>query len=113
MPSFVASNVNVGDNLLGDGQRFVMRQRTLDGLAVDELHDQVVGLNVVGRRDVRMIQRRNRPGFAREALIEARLRSLDRDDAIEPRVARFVHIPHAAVADLGDDLEMSELRAGG
>jgi hypothetical protein len=37
----------------------------------------------------------------------------DRDGAIEPRVSGFVHLAHAARADLGGDFLDTEARARG
>ena len=58
------------------------------------------------RRDIRMIQRGERPGFAlepREALgiLRERLRQdLDRDLTAQVRIGGSVHLAHAADADL-------------
>jgi hypothetical protein len=48
-----------------------------------------------------MIERRNRPRLAFETLRELGLRNLQRDNAIEPRVARLPHLAHPAPAPMG------------
>ena len=50
--------------------RRVERQRPSQRSAFHELHDQVVGPDVVERADVGMIQRRNGTRFADESLAE-------------------------------------------
>jgi hypothetical protein len=61
-------------------------------------------------RDVGMVQRRQDPGFAVEARQavgvsgEFGRQDFDRDLAPEPGVARAMHDPHAALANLGGDL---------
>ena len=69
-------------------------------------------------RDVRVIQRGERLRLAREAgeaigIGSERLRQdLDRDVAIEPRVARAIDLAHAAGAEQRDDFVDVETRAG-
>ena len=76
--------------------------------AVEELHDQVVRPDVVQLADVRMIQRRDGARFALEAVAEFGGRLLDRDEAIEPRVARFVHLAHPAGTERARDFIRTE-----
>ena len=70
--------------------------------------------NVVERADVWMIQRRECPGFAlepRHALGVGREqlgKNLDRDVAIELRVARPIDITHSARANGGEDFIWAE-----
>jgi hypothetical protein len=65
-----------------------------------------------------MRELRDRARFPVEALAElwvareARRQNLDRDGSIEPRVARFVDLTHAARADKGDDFVRTEPGAG-
>ena len=67
---------------------------------------------------LRMVQRREGLRFAREpreAIGIARERvgqDLERDVAIQLRVARAIHLPHAALADLRGDFVDAEARAG-
>jgi len=68
-------------------------------LPVDELHYQIIRPNIVELADVRMIQRGHRTRLALEAFVEFDLRGLDRNRAVEPRVARFPHLTHASGAD--------------
>ena len=108
-------------------ERLVDRERALrqpirQRLAFEILHDEERGAvllaDVVQRADVRMIELRDRAGFAIEALAELRVggegvgENLDRDRAIEPRVAGFVHLAHPAGADERQDLVRAEASAG-
>ena len=74
---------------------------------------------VVNGEDVRMRQRGDRLGLALEARERGRIggqvrrQDLDRDLAIERRVARAVDLAHAARAERGDDLVLSERCAAG
>ena len=56
--------------------------------------------------------RSNRASRSGSVANESR-QDLDRDVAIEPRVARPIDLTHAAVADLGGDFVGAEARAGG
>ncbi len=73
--------------------------------------------DVVERADVRMVELRDRAGFAVEPLAELRIsgegfgQDLDGDDAIEARVAGLVDLAHAAGAEGGEDLVRAEARA--
>jgi hypothetical protein len=60
-----------------------------------------------------MIQRRDGAGLPLEALIEFGPGSLDRDNAVEPRVAGLVHLTHAPGADGREDLVRAEFFAYG
>ena len=74
--------------------------------------------DVVERADVRMVERRDRLAprarTAARSSGSARVRrqDLDRDGAVEPRVARLVDLAHAAGAERRDDLVGAEARAG-
>ena len=84
---------------------------------------QVVGValasDVEQRADVRMVERRDGPRLALEAGAHLGVgrqvlgQHLDRDVAPEARVARAVHLAHAAGAERGDDLVGSEPGPGG
>ena len=114
-PPLVRSIERVGD-LPRHGQRVferngAARQPLGERLAVDELHHQraraALLLDAIDLRDVRMVQRRQGPGLAFEPGSALGIRGkgvgqdLDGDIAIEPRVARAIHLSHAAFADLG------------
>ena len=87
-------------------------------LALDELHHERVHaaglLEPIDRRDVGMIQRRERLRLAlepRQAVGVRRERvrqDLDRDLAAERRVRRPIHLPHAAFADRRGDFVDAE-----
>jgi hypothetical protein len=91
-------------------------------LAVDELHDQRVSaftlFEPVNLRDVWIIERRECPRFALEAcetfgIVRERVgEHLQRHVASELRIARVIHLPHAAGADLGSDLIWAEAGSG-
>ena len=117
----------LGD-LLGDRQRLVDRDRAVrDALrqivALDEFHHEGVDapgfFEAVDGRDVRVVQGRERLRFAREprqaiGITGERVRKdLHRDIAIQLRVARPVHLAHAAFADGRRDFVDAEARAGG
>ena len=117
----------VGD-LHGDFQRLVQRERSLfesgrERLPVEVRHDDEMGAagftDVVDAADVRMVERRDRPRFPFEPLPQIGiagdvwLQHLDRDAAIEPRVARFVDLAHSASPEGGEDLIRTETGSGG
>ena len=68
---------------------------------------------------MRVIELRDRARFTVEALAELRItgeclrQDLDRDGAIQPRVAGFVDLAHAAGAERREDFIGAEARAGG
>ena len=70
--------------------------------------------DVVERADVRMVQRGDRPRLTIESLAELRIRGerfrqdLDRDRALQPRVARSVHFTHSTGAKWSLDFVRSE-----
>ncbi len=114
-------------NLPRDGQRFVERDRAeRDALrqivAVDQLHHDgthtATLFEAVDVRDVRVIDGRQRLRFAREprepvGIAGERVgQDLQRDVAIELRIARTEHLAHPACADAGDDFVDAEARAG-
>jgi hypothetical protein len=87
-------------------------------LAVEQLgHDEgraVVAANVECRENVRVIQRRRGSRFLLEALQaigigrERRREHLDGDVGSQPRIARAIHLAHAAGADGADDFVRTE-----
>ena len=116
----------VGD-LDAEAQRLVERQRPLreplgERLAFEQLHDQVVGValvaDVVERADVRVRELRDRLRLALEALAdfggfrEVLGQHLDRDRAVEARVARAIDLAHATRAERRKDLVGAEAGAG-
>ena len=74
--------------------------------------------DVVQRANVRMVQRRDALGLPFKPFAKLRIerqhrrQHLDRDGALEPGVARFVDLAHAARADRLNDFVRTELRAG-
>jgi hypothetical protein len=110
--------------LPGDGERFVEREGTAGDhhrqiLAVDEFHHQRAGLDPVDRGDVRMVQRRQCFGFAREAhqaigiVGEGVGEDLERDRAIELRIPGPIDFAHSASSECGDDFVRADPRACG
>jgi hypothetical protein len=98
-------------------------QTSLERFALQELHDQerpaVLVPDVVERADVGMIQLRDRPRLAVEPFAKLRVggqrfgQDLDRDDAIEPRIASLIDLAHAARSDGGENLVRAEAGTGG
>jgi hypothetical protein len=87
---------------LVDGQRAFQRR------ALDKLHHQVAGSDVVEHADVRVVQRRHGAVLSLEAFRELLFGNLDGDDATVASVARFPHLTHATGADDFEGLVWSE-----
>src|SRR5215470_17459085 len=117
---------------IGYGNRYCERlsqrqsatvQAVSEGLTFQVLQhqevDAVLRTNIVKSADVGMIQRRNCAGFALEALPglgilrEMRGENLDRNRAVQPRVARAIDLAHAACAQRRLDFIRPELGARG
>ena len=89
-----------------------------EALALDEFHDdeRAIALveNVVDGRDVRMIEPRGGARLAQDAIADRVARpgdeALERDAALEPRIVAEEHLPHAADAELVEDLIRSDRR---
>jgi hypothetical protein len=104
-----------GDGLV-DGQRAAFQR-----LALDQLHDdrsEIAGVfDAVHRGNVGMIQRRQQFRLALKAgdaigIAAHRLgQDFDRDVALQLRIARAIHLAHAAGADRVEDLERAKPRA--
>src|SRR3954453_712689 len=87
--------------------------RAQEGHMPPPLHDEerraALFTHVMQRADMRMLELRDATSFPVEALSELRIRrevfreDLDRHDAIEPRIPRFIHLPHAADAERRHD----------
>lgn len=75
-------------------------------------------IDIVDRKNVRVIQRRGGARFLLEAAQsvgisrECRRQNFDRDIAHEPRIARSIDFAHAARADERADLIRAEVCAG-
>ena len=110
---------------LADRNDFRERQRPaaqapIERLALEQLHREIGGAgrvaaaDVEDRADVRVAQRRDRARLASKAFdqlgrrVESRRKHLDRDEAIQPRVASPVHFSHAACTERLDDVVGSE-----
>ena len=100
------------ENLAGVFDGLLQRKRTIQRRALNKLHYQIIGADIVELADVRMIQRGHRARFALEPFRKLLAGNLDGDRAVEARVARLVHFPHAARANEREDLIGTELRAG-
>ena len=94
---------------IGDRNR-AARQPLREIFPIDELHHQRPIFNAIHLRDVGMIQRRERLRLAcesRQALRIAReqlRKNLDRDIAVQARIAGAIHLPHSTGADVTGDL---------
>ncbi len=92
-------------------------ERTVQRGALHVLEHQIAGADIVDLADVRMIQRRNCPRLLLEAADAIRVggkrlgENLDRHVATKTRVARAIHLAHAAGADQRDDFIRADLRA--
>ena len=102
---------NLNRILKGVGKRQIFAAlQLIERLALDEFHGNeiiaVVGGNVINRDDVRMVQRRSRPGFLHKALPAFRVahlvgrQQLQRDRPVQVRVERLVDDAHATFAEL-------------
>src|SRR5262245_13297915 len=84
----------------------------------EEVH-AVLPADVEQRADVWVIQRGDRARLAIEPLTQLSIggecfgQHLDRDGAIEPRVARAVNLPHAAAANQRQNFVSAEARTWG
>ena len=127
MPARCASIERAGD-LHRDRQRLGERQRPAGDpigqrLALEVLHDEergsVVLADVVQRADVRVGELRDGARFQVEARAELRIgrqrlgQDFHRDEPIEPGVAGFVDLAHAAGAERAEDFVRSETRTCG
>ena len=57
-------------DLIGQCERLGKRHRSVQRLALDVLHDEVVGADVVKRTDMRMVHRRDGPSLTFKAVTE-------------------------------------------
>ena len=99
------------------------RNTVFERRAFDQLHHErppVAGLfDSVEMRDVRVVERREHFGFAlesREALWIARdvwRKDLERDFALQLRIAGAVHLAHSTSAEHAGDLKRADACAGG
>jgi hypothetical protein len=74
----------------------------------NELHDQIIGADVVELADSGVVQRGDGAGLALESLGELLLQDLDGDDAIEAGIAGLVDVAHATGADGGENFVGSQ-----
>ena len=104
-------------DLHGQAYHFLDAERTVQRSALHVLEHQIAGADIVDLANVRMIQRRNRPGLLLEAADAIRVggkrlgEDLDRHVTTKTRVARTIHFAHAAGADQRDDFIRADLRA--
>jgi len=88
----------------------IERQRAAQRIPLHKLHDQVIRADVIERADVRMIQRAHGARFADEAFAEVAGHDFDGDPPPQPRIARLIHLAHAAGADRLDNFVRSQLK---
>ena len=100
-------------DLIGLCERLSKRHRSAQALALDVLHDKVVGADVVERTDMRMVHRRDGPSLTFKTLTETAVTRLDGDQPIEARVSRLPNLTHAASAKGGQNLIRAEAGASG
>ena len=121
--AFLVGELERLTNLRHDGQRLGGREASsLHGLAqvhtVHVFHQQIVEAarlpKVEDADDVRMVQPRERAALAIETLGEVRVvrervrQQLERDEAVEVRLAGLEHEAHAAAPDQFNDLELGK-----
>ena len=104
------------------GVRPTSRKPVREGLTLDVLHHQVVGPvlvpDVVQHTNVWMVQVGNRACLALEPQPSRRVtargdrQDLDGDDAVQTRVARAIHLAHAARTDGSENLVGTKVSAG-
>ena len=94
--ALLVGGVECVQNLPGVLQCLGWGQRALQPLALDELHYQVVGTNVVQLTDVGMIEQSDGAGFALRALGVLFHCDLDRHKAIQTRIPSFIDLSHSA-----------------
>src|SRR4051794_22377891 len=100
-------------DLYSQPQGFVWRQRTSQRLTFYVFHHQIIRTDVIELADMRMIQSGDSTGFALESLGMLGLQPLDGHYAIQPCVASFPHLAHAALADGGKDFVRAKRVTGG
>ena len=106
MPAACAAASPVGD-LHGQVEQLARALGWRDGRALDQFHDEVIWPDVVKLADIGMIERGHGARLALEALAELGLRDFDCDGAVEPDVASFVDLTHAAGAYRREDFVRS------
>src|SRR3954471_17255727 len=109
-------NFDSDSKSIGNWERAALQPRR-ERLALEKLHHEEIGAvvmtDIVQRADVRVIQRRNGPRLANEALRRrlagpgVRSEHLDGDRSLQPCVAGPVDIPHPP----GTDSRLEEVRA--
>jgi hypothetical protein len=112
--------------LAGDWQHFVERKRTAfdtvgQVLSGDELHGDRVHwtgvLDAVNGRDVRVVERGQRLGFAREprqpviVTCDSVGKDFQRDVSLQSEIAGTVHFAHSAGAESIDDFVWTNILA--
>ena len=86
--------------------------------SVTEYGTPLIDAEIEDGQDVRVRQGRNRPGFALETrprrlvVGEPLAQHLDRDLAVEARVARAIHLTHPALAEGAQDVVVAEATTG-
>jgi len=78
-------------------------------LALHKFHNQIIWPDVVDVADIRVIERGHGLGFTLEALRELFPRDLDRNVAIQTRVAGAIDLAHTAGANGRENLVRAEL----
>ena len=100
----------------GDAERqpcsFGRRERAERWSAFDVLHNEVIRADIVERADIGVVEGGDGAGFAQEAVGKLVGAELDRDIAMQPRVASFPHFPHTTLADRREDFVGAEFFAG-
>lgn len=90
-----------------------LQQSGCERFAFHQFHYEKVGAEIVQSANVRMVQCGDRSRFALEPVGEPFVYDLNRNQAVDARISRFVHFAHAALANGLEDLEMVKPITGG
>src|SRR5215467_14912640 len=110
--AFPVRGIQCVQHLSGIFDGLFQRKRTSQRSAVDELHDEIVGTDIIEMANVRMVQRSNDARFLSEALAKLAGANLDCDRTAEPCVGRAVDFTHTARSDERLDPVWAQALAG-
>jgi len=82
------------ENLLRVSERLREGERTAKGYALDILHHQVIGPDIVESRDVWVVEGRSCTGLVVHSMAELFFRSFYGDNSIKPGVTGFEYLAH-------------------
>jgi len=80
-------------------QGLICQKMGFDRRPGDILHHQIIRADIVDLANMRMVQRPDRTRLSLKSLGVFSLKSLNRHDSVQPRIACFPHLAHATGAD--------------